>query len=453
MDIETTTAPKRLAPETGEVGLTPHNGSTQRHLSSVWYEVTPLEVVSGQGSVVTTTNGTRYLDFTSGIAVTSTGHCHPDVVRAIQEQAARFVHAQANIYRHPLREQLAARLATVTPAGIDTFFFANSGAEAVESAVKLARQATGRPNLIVFRGGFHGRSTLTMAMTTSRSVVRSGYQPLPAGVFIAPYARSDDEIDFCIDELRHILATQTAPGETAAAVIEPVLGEGGYVAAPARFLVELGKLCKEHGILVIADEIQTGFGRTGTMFALDHAGVVPDILVMAKGMASGFPISAVGASRELFSSWPVGSHGGTYGGNPIGCAAALATIDVITQDGFMQNVTARGDQLTTGLQSLQKHDDGATAVTGRGLMLGVAFTDPETGVPAGDRVAAILAHCRQQGNLLLMNAGSYGEVVRWMPPLVVTQAEIDTALEAFGHALGATASLVTATSATSHTLS
>jgi 4-aminobutyrate aminotransferase len=409
------------------------------HLSKVWYEVTPLTVVAGQGSEVITEDGARYLDFTTGIAVTSTGHCHPDVVRAIQDQAARFIHAQANVYRHPLRDRLADRLAEVTPEGIDTFFFANAGAEAVEAAVKLARQATGRPNLVVFQGGFHGRSTLAMAMTTSRAVVRSGYQPLPAGVFVAPFPHSADAVDADLRALRHLLETQTAPSETAAIVIEPVLGEGGYVAAPPAFLRGIREICSEHGILLIADEIQTGFGRTGRMFAVDHAGVAPDILIMAKGMASGFPISAIGGSQELFARWPVGSHGGTYGGNPLACAAALATIDIVAAPGFIDDVADRGAQLREGLDRAVSRHPHVQQVHGLGLMLGVTLIDPATGAPSGERAARVLTHCREAGQLLLMSAGSYGEVVRWMPPLTVTAQELARGLEAFEAALAATA--------------
>src|SRR5664279_1111826 len=235
------------------------------HLSNVWFRVTDLDVVSGSGCTVTTANGEQYLDFSSGIAVTSTGHCHPTVVAAIREQAGRFIHAQVNVYRHPLLEQLATRLSGITPAGIDTFFFANSGAEATEAAVKLARQATKRPNVIVFSGSFHGRTAQTMAMTTSKTSYRAGHQPLPAGVFVAPFpsiAGTDELEDAaserCLDALRLLLAAETAPAETAAMFLEPVLGEGGYRPAPQRFMEGLVELCNEHGILFVADEVQSG---------------------------------------------------------------------------------------------------------------------------------------------------------------------------------------------------
>jgi 4-aminobutyrate aminotransferase len=408
------------------------------HLSDVWFSVTDLEVASGSGCVVTTTDGQEYLDFSSGIAVTSTGHCHPKVVTAIAEQAGRFIHAQVNVYRHTLLGRLADRLAEVTPEPIDVFFFANSGAEATEGAVKLARQVTGRTNVIVFQGSFHGRTLLTMAMTTSKTAYRAGYQPLPAGVFVAPFPAGGDAeaaTDHCLAGVRHLLASQTAPGETAAMVIEPVLGEGGYYPAPGRFLRGLEEICREHGILFVADEVQTGFGRTGRMFAIEHHGVSADVLVMAKGLGSGFPISAIGASADVMSRWPKGSHGGTYGGNPIGCAAALATIDVLTEAGFLESVDTRGRQLLAGLEALAADDDGVSDVRGLGLMVAAEFADPATGLPDPARVAAIQRHCLEEGHLILMNAGTYGNVIRWMPPLIVSAAEVDRGLEAFALAL------------------
>ncbi len=288
--------------------------------------------------------------------MTSTGHCHPKVVAAIQEQATRFIHAQVNCYRHPLLEALADRLAEITPDGIDRFFFANSGAEATEGAVKLAKQTTGRPNMIVFQGSFHGRTHQTMAMTTSKTSYRAGLRAAARRACSSRRSRSPmpTETDWCLDQVRFLLKSQTAPSETAAIVIEPVLGEGGYLPAPVPFLRGLEAICREHGILFIADEVQTGFGRTGRMFAVEHYGVRPDVLVMAKGIGSGFPISAIGASDELMARWPKGSHGGTYGGNPIGCAAALATIDVLTEPGFLDNVNERGEQLQSGLAELAR---------------------------------------------------------------------------------------------------
>lgn len=415
------------------------------HLAGVWYQVTDLAVVEGEGSIVRTADGTEYLDFTSGIAVTSTGHCHPKVVAAIQQQAARFIHAQVNCYRNPIVDRLADRLAEVTPAGVDQFFFCSSGAEATEAAVKLARQATRRANVIVTDASFHGRTALAMAMTTSKTIYRAGYQPLPSGIFPTPFPKAfawgvDDDTAArrALQALDHLLATQTAPEETAAIVIEPVLGEGGYIPAPTAFIEGVRERCDRTGILYVADEVQCGFGRTGRMFASEHYGVRPDIVMMAKGIASGFPFAAIGAPAAIMDRWPVGSHGGTYGGNPIGCAAALATIEVLVDDGAVANAAARGDQLSAALHGLAAQHKGLADVRGLGLMIATELVTPESD-PDARRCAAIIAHCLERHRVLFMNAGAYGNVVRWMPPLTVRAEEIDQAVAAFADALASTA--------------
>lgn len=419
---------------------------SKSHLAPVWSKLTDLQVVSGSGAVVTATDGTEYLDLTSGIAVTSTGHCHPVVVEAIQRQAAQFIHAQVNCYTHNLLEPLAAKLEEVTPEGIDTFFFANSGAEATEAAVKLSRQYTKKPNVIVFQGSFHGRTAQTMAMTTSKTGYRAGHMPLPAGVFVAnvpDFAASgeteDQAVQRCLNYLDYLLAAQTAPSETAAMVIEPLQGEGGYLPMPKSFLEGIAKRCRENGILFVADEVQTGFGRTGRMFAMEHYSLVPDIMIMAKGLGSGFPISAIGAREEIMAKWPVGSHGGTYGGNPIGCAAAIATIGVLNEPGFLENVRARGEQLFTGLKEIASHDESISDVRGLGIMIGTTIINPSTRAPDGPRVSRILAHAKETSKVILMNAGTWNNVLRWMPPLVVTETQISQGLAAFEAALKATA--------------
>ena len=414
------------------------------HLSDVWFRTTDLEVVSGHGCVVTTTDGVDYLDFTAGIAVASTGHSHPRVVDAIREQAGQIMHAQANCYRSPLPEQLADRLAQITPTTIDSFFFTNSGAEATEAAVKLARHATGRPNVIVVQGGFHGRTYLTMAMTTSKVGARAGYQPLPAGIFPTsfprPFAWGTDEntaVERALADLRLLLLTQTAPSETAAFVMEPVLGEGGYLPAPVAFVQGVADICAENGILFVADEVQTGFARTGRMFAVEHSGVGPDIMIMAKGIASGFPLAAIGSRPDLMARWNRGAHGGTYGANPMGCAAALATIDVILEEQLVTRSAARGHQLIEGLRAIQSRHSGVGDVRGLGLMIAAELTCAD-GTPDAARTSAVMAHCLEHAHLVLMSCGADGNVVRFMPPLVVSEAEIDIALSAFDQALIAT---------------
>lgn len=415
-------------------GMTTSSGS---HLSNVWFSVTPLEVSHGSGSWVTTTSGEEYLDFASGIAVNSTGHAHPKVAAAIAEQAQRFIHAQVNVYKHDLLEPLAAKLAQLSPGPIDTFFFANSGAEITEASIKLAKQVTKRPHTVVFSGSFHGRTHMAMAMTTSKTGYRAGHAPLPSGVFVAPFpdhlaADQDAEVAKALKGFDHLLKSMTAPEETAAVILEPVMGEGGYVPVPPAFMRGIVERCREHGIMFIADEVQSGFGRTGKMFAVEHYGIEPDIICMAKGIASGFPFSALGTRRELDDKWPKGSHGGTYGGNAMGCAAALATIEIMEDPAFLQNVVDRGEQLRAGLRELQKEHPGIIDVRGLGLMVGVEFDDPA-------RVAAVTKHSLEEGHLILMNAGTYGRTLRWMPPLVVNEREIDLGLAAFSAALKATA--------------
>jgi 4-aminobutyrate aminotransferase len=409
-------------------------------LSPVWTHLTDIVVEQAEGVYVYDQDGTAYLDFTSGIGVTNTGHCHPQVVRAIREQAGNVLHAQANIYYHPPLLKLAEELRTVMPGPLDSYFFSNSGAEAVEASIKLARQATGRPNIIVFQGSFHGRTIGTMSLTTSKTVYRTRYQPLMAGVFVAPYPYSysygwDDEATsaFCLREVERLLLMQTAPDETAAILVEPVLGEGGYVVPPADFLQALRAICDQHGILLIIDEVQAGFGRTGRFFAFEHFGVIPDIVVMAKGLASGLPLSGIAASRALMEKWLPGSHGGTYGGNALSCAAAVATIRVIRDDGLLDNTQARGEQLMDGLRRIQAAFPVIGDVRGLGLMVASEFdpTLPGHGKPLAKAVQRACIESR----LLLLDCGPYGNVIRWIPPLVVSEEQIDQALGIFERAV------------------
>jgi len=412
-------------------------------LSPVLYHITDLMIDHSSGAYVYTPDGQRYLDFTSGIAVTNTGHCHPRVVKAIQDQAAKMIHTQINVYSHAPALRLTEALRGVTPDSIDAFFFANGGAEAIEGAVKLARHATGRANIIVFQGSFHGRTGQAMSMTTSKTIYRVGYQPLPSGVFVAPFPYwyrygwdAEEAAAFCLNELDLLLRGQTAPKETAAMVIEPILGEGGYVVPPVSFLQGLRRLCDELGILLILDEIQSGCGRTGKFWAFEHFGIEPDILVMSKGLGSGFPISAIGSPREIMEKWQVGSHGGTFGGNPMACAAAEATIQVLVQEGMVENAARRGAQLVDNLCEIKQRFPTLGDVRGLGLMVGCEFSDPQTRRPLPDMVQKVLAACLEQ-QLILMNCGTYGNVVRWMPPLMVSEAQVDEALCVFEEALRA----------------
>ena len=412
-------------------------------LAPVWSHLTNIQPVRGEGIYLYDAAGIQYTDFTSGIGVTNTGHCHPAVVTAVQAQAAQLIFGQINIVTQPITIQLAEKLNAITPPNIDRFFFSNSGAEAVEGAVKLARHATKRRNIIVFQGSFHGRTHQTMAMTTSKTIYRQGYQPLPAGAFVAPfpygyyYSMDDHEVtEFCMRQIDLLLHSQTAPDETAAFVIEPVLGEGGYVPAPPEFMQRLRALCDEHGILLVVDEVQSGFGRTGKMFGFEHTGIEPDIIIMAKGLASGMPISAIGSRADLMARWQTGTHGGTYGGgNGPALAAACATIDVIQDEHLVENAATLGDYLMDGLNDLKAEYPAIGDVRGRGLMVGVEFSDAN-GRPDPVTPLKVQEVCLDN-NLLLLICGSYKNVMRWIPPLVVNKTQIDTALAIFNEGLAA----------------
>ncbi len=408
-------------------------------LSKVLTHATDMVADHAKGVYIYDSKDTEYLDFTSGIGVTSTGHCHPKVVSAIKKQAESLIFGQLNIVVHKPVLELIDRLKNIVPSGLDRFFFSNSGAEAVEASVKLAKRATGRSNIIVFQGSFHGRTHLTMSMTTSKTIYRAQYQPLVPGIFVTPYPYSyyygwnDDETSsFAIKELERLFKSQTTPEETAAIIIEPVLGEGGYVVPPRGFIKTLREICDKYGILLIADEIQSGFGRTGKYFAVDHEDVAPDIMVMAKGLASGMPLSCIAYKHDLEKNWLPGSHGGTYGGNPVSCAAAVATIDVISNENLVTNAAIRGKQLLEGLKTLKKKNKRIGDVRGLGLMAAVEFVrdnkpDPET-------TKAVIAEAADR-NLLLLSCGTFGNVVRLIPPLIVNEAQIEKALTIFEDAL------------------
>ena len=410
------------------------------NLSPVWPHYTPIVASHAAGSYVYDQDGSEYLDFTCGIGVTNTGHCHPQVVEAIREQAGKLLHGQINIIVHQPILDLISELRVIVPPSMDGFFFSNSGAEAVEGAIKLARQATGRPNIIVFQGSFHGRTVGTMSLTTSKTIYRAGYQPLMPGVFVAPYPYAfrygwddDQTSQWCLEELEYLLASQTAPHETAALLIEPVLGEGGYVVPPASFMQGIGQICDQHGILLICDEVQSGFGRTGKWFAFEHFKIEPDIIIIAKGLASGLPLSGVISSLELMKRWEPGSHGGTYGGNAVACAAAAATIRVISDERLLENTQTHGAQLISGLRHLQEEYPVLGDVRGLGLMIGTEFRTSNNKPDKGS-AKAVVQSCLDSG-LLLLTCGTWDNTVRWIPPLIVSNDQIGRALNIFSQAL------------------
>lgn len=429
-----------------------------QHLSPVWARYSDIIVERGEGAYLYAADGRRYLDFTCGIGVTNTGHCHPRVVEAIREQAGKLLHGQVNIVYHKPLLELTAALREVVDPSLDTFFFSNSGAEAIEASVKLARHATGRTDIISFQGGFHGRTAGAMALTSSKGKYRSGYQPLPAGVHIAPYAScygcavaraagkdsaalsaaAPADQGCCqnpLDQLRLIMQTQTLPEDVAAILVEPVLGEGGYVVPPASFLQGLRQICDQHGILLIVDEVQTGFGRTGSFFAYEQFGIVPDILVMAKGLGSGLPLSGLAARHEIMAKWHAGSHGGTYGGNALACAAALATVRVMRDEQLPAHAARMGELIRGELRALQQVSAGIGDVRGMGLMIGVEFVTADA-APDAARVKQLLAACRERG-MLLLNCGSFDNVVRFIPPLIIDEAIAREGLAIFADAVGA----------------
>jgi 4-aminobutyrate aminotransferase len=411
------------------------------HMAPVWTRIFNFVADRAEGSYIYTDDGRKLLDFTCGIGVTNTGHCHPKVVEAIREQAGLFLHAQANIVIHKPMLQLIEELRTIVPPSIDSFYFANSGAEALENAIKIARVATGRQNVIVFGGSFHGRTAGTMVLTTSKTVYRTGFGPLPSGVFVAPYPyafrlkMSEAEAsEYALEQLEHLLASQTAPKETAAILIEPVLGEGGYVVPPKAFMKGLRELCDKHGILLIFDEVQSGFGRTGKWFALEHFHVVPDIITAAKGIASGMPLSGVFTSTDLMLKLDVGSVGGTYGGNALACAAGVATIRAMRDEKMLENANAMGIQLMTGLRKFQEEYHQIGDVRGLGLMIGTEFVDGGSQVKAKPMVKSIIRSAEEKG-MLLLSCGTYDNTLRWIPPLNVTSEQINDGLKIFGEAL------------------
>jgi 4-aminobutyrate aminotransferase len=416
-----------------------------RFLAPVTPRLSGLRPVRGEGVHLFDDEGTRWTDFTSGIGVVNTGHAHPRVIAAVRAQAERLLFAQIGVATSPLAGELAERLVGLLPGGLDRVFFTNSGAEATEAAVKLARHATGRPNVVVFQGSFHGRTHLTMAMTTSKTIYRHRYPNLAGGIVVAPFPHAfrwrmteDAAIDFALAELDVLLKGQSAPDETAAFVIEPVLGEGGYLPAPRRFLEGLRARADASGALLVIDEVQTGFGRTGRMWCCETSGVRPDVLIMAKGLGSGLPISAIAAREETMARWESGTHGGTYGGgSTLPLAAALATLDVMLEERLPENAAARGRRLTAGLRELQAREPGIGDVRGPGLMVGVEFVALD-GRPDAARTKAVQRACLDE-RLLLLTCGTFENVIRWIPPLVVTDEQIDDALAVFARALRHTA--------------
>jgi len=413
------------------------------HLSPVLGRYFERSWSHGAGHRLYDTAGRAYLDFANGIAVTALGHAHPRVTAAIHAQVDRLIGPTGAIgFSEPV-VNLARMLANTLPDPIDTIMFLNSGSEAIDGALKLARRVTGRPGIVAFRNGFHGRTFGATSITTSNINYRSGYEPLLPGVYFAPFPAAYRDFDGddkraaaeCLAILDSLFATVIAPTSVAAIVIEPVQGEGGYTPAPAAFLQGLRSICDEHGILLVADEVQSGFGRTGMMWAFEASEIVPDVVVVAKAIANGLPLSGIATRRELQERWGRGAHGSTYGGNPVACAAGIAVLETIRDEGLVANARERGAELNAGLRRLMAEDDRIGDVRGPGLMIGVELVrDRATREADGDLATSMLARCAELG-LLVLSCGHAHQVIRFVAPLDVTAAEIAEGVEIFGEAL------------------
>ncbi len=413
------------------------------HLSPILARYFQRAWVRGEGHKLWDADGKEYLDFACGLAVTILGHAHPRVSAAIHAQADQLLHMCNGLgYLQPVTA-LADALAATFPASLDSVFFANSGAEAIEAAVKLARRVTGRTAIIGFSGAFHGRTYAPLSLTTSNLNYRVGHGPFLPDMYVSRFPSvyrgyGGDEAaaaEGALASLRQLLSEQVPPQSVAAFLIEPVQGEGGYDPAPAAFMQGLRDIADQHGILLIADEIQSGLGRTGRMWAYEHSDVVPDVVCLAKGIANGLPLAAVVSSSELMRRWGAGSHGSTFGGNPVSCAAGVAVLETIAEEGLVANAAARGAELTAGLQAIAAEDPRIGDIRGPGLMIGVEFVqDRETREPDGAIGDALIARCADEG-LLLLTCGRFHNVIRWIAPLDVTSAEIQQALGIFRNAL------------------
>jgi 4-aminobutyrate aminotransferase len=402
-----------------------------RYTSPSYTRVYPLVVERGSGAVIQDVDGNLFLDFTAGIAVASTGHCHPHVTAAITDQAHKLLHMSGTDFYYQPQIDLAQRLAESGPGTSPKLvFFTNSGAEALEAALKLARWHTGRSRAIAFFGAFHGRTYGAMSLSGSKLVHRRGFAPLVPDIHHVPYPRGCHGCDTeeagceCVRQIEETVLRRIAPPDEVAAVfVEPIQGEGGYYVPPPGFLPALRALCDRHGFLLVADEVQSGMGRTGKLYAVEHWDVEPDIICLAKGIASGMPLGAMVARQEVMD-WPPGSHASTFGGNPVSCRAALATLDLL-EGGYIANAAERGEQLKQGLLRLQKKNSEIREVRGLGLMTAMDLANERVGSPAATRRDEVVQSAFRHG-LLLLGCGE--SAVRFCPPLCVSAEQVETAL-------------------------
>ena len=404
-------------------------------LAEDWPE---LPAVRAEGIYLYTEDGRKIMDFTSGIGVTNLGHNHPKVLNAAIEQMKKFSHSAVGITLHEPLLRLTEILPKVMPEGMEMFFFGNSGSEAVEGAIKMARYVTERPGIIAFTGSFHGRTYGAISVTSVKSKYRSHYEPFVPGVYFADFANpfrcpigntAEDAVNWALESVEKIFNYYIPAEQVAAILVEPIQGEGGYIVPPPEFLQGLREICDQHGILLIFDEVQCGFGRSGEMFAAQTFGVRPDIMAIAKGIANGFPLSATVSNRKLMKSWGAGSHGTTFGGNPVACAAAIAVQEVFREENILENTRKMGNIFIEGLRQIQKGKDFIGDVRGKGLMIAMEIVKPDRWkTPDAEKAMAILNHALEN-NLLAYMAGRTGNVIRFIPPLIVNEHEINQALE------------------------
>lgn len=434
-------------PQHGSEWPGPKNGALlearREHVARGVYSATPLFVDSGRGVTIKDVDGHEYLDFAAGIGTLAVGHAHPKVVEAVQRQVAQFTHSCFSVAMYELYVELARRIAALTPGKFaKKAIFLNSGAEAVENAIKIARVSTGRPAVIAFQNSFHGRTLLTMSLTGKVEPYRSGFGPFAPEVYLTPFpypyrfAGTADECSAAaIESVKNTFRTAVSPDKVAAIIVEPVQGEGGFVVPPAQFLPQLEAICRQHGILLIADEIQTGFGRTGRMFAVDHWGVVPDLVLTAKSLAGGMPLSGVVGRAEVMDAPAPGGLGGTYSGNPVSCAAALAVLDVFEEEGLLARAETLGRAARSRLEGMAGRHELIGELRGIGPMLAIELVrDRETKEPATTETASVLAACHRRG-LIILKSGLFDNVVRLHVPLVASDEELDRGLGILEEAL------------------
>ncbi|GFO64094.1 4-aminobutyrate--2-oxoglutarate transaminase [Geomonas paludis] len=397
--------------------------------------LSPSFVKEARGAIIVDTEGREFIDFAGGIGVANVGHCHPKVVAAVKDQAEKFLHTCFHIVPYDLYIDLAARLNELAPGDGDKMtIFLNSGAEAVENAIKIARHATGRPSVIAFENGFHGRTNLTMTLTSKVKPYKLGFGPFAPEIYRMPYAycyrcpfglKHPGCNTACAEHLEEFFISHVAAEKTAAVIAEPIQGEGGFVTPPAEYFPKLRDICDKHGIMLIIDEVQTGMGRTGKLFAIDHWGVVPDLVTTAKSLGGGLPISAVTGKAEVMSAPHVGGLGGTYGGNPIALAAAQAVLEIFTTDGLLARAEELGVKMRARFYEMQKRHEIIGEVRGKGPMLALELVrDRESKEPAAAEAKKLVNLCYQKG-LVVLSCGNHGNVIRTLMPLVITDAELE----------------------------